>query len=736
MPSYDFLNLSPFDFELVTRDLLQEKLGKYIETFTTGPDGGIDLRCSRNGNIVIQCKRYSKYSNLKSKLKKELTQIKKLNPERYILSTSVGLTPMNKDEIIKLLSPYIKSTEDVIGKDDLNNLLGLYPSVEKNHFKLWLSSVNVLSTIINQDVNNQSYFALSDIKEKVKLYVQNKSFSEAFELLRNEHYVIISGIPGIGKTTLAEMLVLRILAKRDSKFEFIFLGESIDQGYKLYNKEVNQIFFFDDFLGSNFLESTIKTNEEKRILQFIKEIKRSTNKFLIFTTREYILQQAKQRFEDLDREDLVKCTIDLGRYTKLIKAKILYNHFYYNGIPYDYILELKKQRQLIPLVEHANYSPRIIETITKTKLWEKVSKEKFPRTCLEYFNNPFAVWKHVFENSISDLSRTVLLNLLMINVNTCNELFNSVKYYQETNQLIPIVTDWDFRKALRELEGTFTRTSKKLNQDYVNYHNPSIQDFLVSYLSENSSSKQLLIKGTKYLTPLVRIFTNYEKKNTPKIRLDIYENKILSDKLIVEFDSLDLALGYSLSQEALTIKKLNTILTYQKPCKRLKMFVNNEFETVIATREEDISIIDFVNVLNFYSRTNDYDIDCLFDKVELIKASDELIAFDDLFWRRNDIPDVKEKQYIERIGRKVDSIVDEILGRGDNPFQEIEEINAIESAFGIDLSEECGRLFEEMDELCNEADAAAALASDDNWNAYEGYLIDVEKQIEDLFSSF
>jgi len=44
MNNYDFLTLSPNEFENLTRDLLQKKLGVFIETFTTGKDGGIDLR--------------------------------------------------------------------------------------------------------------------------------------------------------------------------------------------------------------------------------------------------------------------------------------------------------------------------------------------------------------------------------------------------------------------------------------------------------------------------------------------------------------------------------------------------------------------------------------------------------------------------------------------------------------------------------------------------------------------
>jgi hypothetical protein len=72
MTEYNFLNLSPFEFEILARDLLQKHFNTQIESFTSGPDGGIDLRCSVNGNTIIQCKRYKSYSSLKTSLTKEV----------------------------------------------------------------------------------------------------------------------------------------------------------------------------------------------------------------------------------------------------------------------------------------------------------------------------------------------------------------------------------------------------------------------------------------------------------------------------------------------------------------------------------------------------------------------------------------------------------------------------------------------------------------------------------------
>ena len=142
---YNFETLSPKDFELLTRDLLQKELSITLETFKSGKDGGIDLRDTLN-QLIVQCKHYknSTLNDLYNALKIETEKIRKLNPKRYIISTSQSLSPKNKDKIMQICSPFIKSVSDIYGNDDLNNLITKFPEIEKDHFKLWLTSTAIL----------------------------------------------------------------------------------------------------------------------------------------------------------------------------------------------------------------------------------------------------------------------------------------------------------------------------------------------------------------------------------------------------------------------------------------------------------------------------------------------------------------------------------------------------------------------------------------------------------------
>ena len=60
MSDYDFRSLSPHDFELLCRDILQKPLGVQLESFTAVRDCGIDFRYRwGDANLIVQCKHYA-----------------------------------------------------------------------------------------------------------------------------------------------------------------------------------------------------------------------------------------------------------------------------------------------------------------------------------------------------------------------------------------------------------------------------------------------------------------------------------------------------------------------------------------------------------------------------------------------------------------------------------------------------------------------------------------------------
>ena len=266
MAEYDFRSLSPHDFEVLCRDLLQQALGVRLESFSTGRDSGIDFRYSSNTtNLIVQCKHYadSGFDMLCRILdRKERQKIETLNPTRYLLATSVGLTPQRKDDILGILAPYCLATEDILGRDDINNLLTNNPEIERKHFKLWLTSAAVLERFLHAGIFADSDAHLNRIRLRLCRYVPNQSFDRAKALLDKTHFCIIAGIPGIGKTTLAEVLLADLVDRQG--FTAYRVAHDLLELRPVKNPKAQQIFYFDDFLGKTALEK-LQKNEDQRL---------------------------------------------------------------------------------------------------------------------------------------------------------------------------------------------------------------------------------------------------------------------------------------------------------------------------------------------------------------------------------------------------------------------------------------------------------------------------------------
>jgi hypothetical protein len=180
MSAHEFSRLSSYDFQELIRDLLQAEWRIRLESFTPGRDTGIDLRCltSARGDVIVQCKHspHGRFREFLSRIRRdERPKIKALSPSRYVLATSRGLTPPNKKQLAKLLRPYVKCESDILGRDDVNNLLRHHPSVETNNFKLWLTSAAVLDRVLHNAERCQTEFEVDRVCRKLPLFVQNEA---------------------------------------------------------------------------------------------------------------------------------------------------------------------------------------------------------------------------------------------------------------------------------------------------------------------------------------------------------------------------------------------------------------------------------------------------------------------------------------------------------------------------------------------------------------------------------
>ena len=497
MSDYDFSSLNDKEFEDLSADLLSCHLSSRIERFKVGRDGGVDGRffSSEGDEVIIQCKHWLK-SGLKALIRSientEADKVKKLNPKRYIFVTSLELSRANKIKIKHLLSPYILSESDVFGNEDLNDILSKNIEVERKHYKLWISSTNVLTTILNSAIIGRSRYKLEEIIEESNRYVVTQSHIQAMDKLEKIHSIIITGSPGVGKTSLADQLCQYYTAKG---YEFCFIENSLNEAEEIYREESKQVFYFDDFLGRNFLLA-LDSHQDSHVINFIKRIEKDKKKRFILTSRSNILNQGKRLSDLFDIKSVNRNEYELSitLLTDLDKAKILYNHIWFGDLDEGYISEIYKEKRYLKIIKHKNFNPRLISFITDHHRLSSIEPSEYWGYIDKTLSNPKDIWRNVLEVQVDDICRHVVVAVCLHGKSLSEQRLRNL-YDGIGISNINVTADKSYESVQKLLVGALLNRSV-LNKDNISYDlfNPSIADFVISnYLGEFDYIDELLI---------------------------------------------------------------------------------------------------------------------------------------------------------------------------------------------------------------------------------------------------
>ncbi|MGI5252763.1 restriction endonuclease [Actinacidiphila glaucinigra] len=510
--SRNYADLSPHDFEILIRDLLQAEFGVRMETFPQGRDGGVDIRLHHNGveSIVIQCKHSPgrTFAQIKSQLESEAKKIGSRFTARYMLATSASLTRANKSEIAAMFSGVRLREGDILGVGDIDNLLRRHPSVETRNFKLWITSSAVLERLLNSELYQRSAGLVERIAKRRKMFVHSEAFPRALEKLNDHHVCIISGEPGIGKTTLAETLLVKLMS---DGWAVSVASEDIAEVERAWNPQERQVFLYDDFLGQN---SLLNKNEDGRLAQVVERIREAENKLLIMTTREYILQQAELAYERLQRVHEMesgKILLDLAHYTREQRAHIFYNHIHFSGLDKGAHQSILREKRYRNIVSHSNFNPRIIELVTSNFANSGVEAESFYEYAIGALNNPSDLWEKIFQSQLTAIERHVLIVLATVReAIELGDLLRALTAYEDSLQTSR--TDRrELNLALKKLQGTFIHINSGMRLDdpangvhpenystMVELANPSFIDYVSTYLASHPEEVSQVARGCAF----------------------------------------------------------------------------------------------------------------------------------------------------------------------------------------------------------------------------------------------
>ena len=345
---------------------------------------------------------------------------------------------------------------------------------------------------------------LYDFEEKIKeyspLFVATVAYKEAFLILVNFRRLLVVGAPGAGKSITSYMVVER----------FRKMGYALTVCHNMDNlKEValkiasdpnrKELVFIDDCLGQAYM--ALNEAQENDLTRLVKTVLQCKDKCIVLNSRVYIInkQRGRQSLIGGTLNDFYKskAVLSVDNLSKLEKAQILYNHLLQmRGITNDFYLALQKDKRYIRIIEHDNYSPRIIWQITQDFFLEGIRPEEYFDKVIWLLDHPDLIWDEEYNNRLSKTDRLILTSLFSLTSEKCDFEILKTVYYKRISIEKNLDTTIDYwGSGLKVLNGSMISISFSENKRFVSVINPSVNDYLRQFIVTYDSNECALLKN-------------------------------------------------------------------------------------------------------------------------------------------------------------------------------------------------------------------------------------------------
>lgn len=506
--NYNLLNLSSREFENLCADILTKYINKECRTFADGRDGGIDIRPVNGDNSIIgQCKRHKDPNSAKNEIIKEVRKIYQKNVKKYYIFISCELTPNNLDDIYNTYKDYMKDQTHIFDGVRICSLLDTeeYKYILRKHFKLWACSERVLALLQNKAITHDTDTLINNIENHKEYYVETSDSIKVYKELLDKRIILIKGEPGVGKSTVSEITVMKMLANIEN-LSLIYssygsINKIKDKLSLNYNEK--ELIYIDDFLGQIYFD--LQQDKIRNIIGFIDTIKRHKNKYLLLNTRITVLNEASKQYKSFSNsiDKIGIHQIELKNISRFEKAKILYNHFYFSDISDSEKKVILDNKNYFKIIDHKNYNPRLIEYICKKNNFKLVDCT-YLDFILNSLNNPKEIWSEPFKYKLKGIDKLFLYTLYGIN----DDYVQCELHKQAFNKLEYLVEDRD--RMIDNYDECYTRLIDSYitaaydysdNRKLIKILNPSISDVIKEYFDKfnNADYKKHLIIFEQYL---------------------------------------------------------------------------------------------------------------------------------------------------------------------------------------------------------------------------------------------
>ena len=506
-----------------------------MRVFKSGADGGVDVSGVNFAlGRIAQCKRYIKsdFNSLIAALGKEKDKIDIIKPSYYYVFTSLELKKDEVSNVYDLFKDYMHSEENIFDGTRISEFLQEESNkdiVYKN-YKLWLVASSVLNLVNNRNIIIDGEVLVNEINKNQQLYVQTDFYHKAVNSIFQEKVLLITGAPGVGKTTTSNMTALYLIANDCSVI--YSSGNNISDIKKSISMDSSkkELVYLDDFLGQAYLD--LKYDKISEIASLIAYVKNSKNKFLIMNSRITILNEAERQFIKFKNslEDINIKVLDLDKMSDLDKAKILKNHLYHNGVDDERLTSIKCDKNYFKIINHKNYNPRIIEFATESLYYDRYEAEDYFNFIIRKLDNPDEVWADEFDNRLKKEDRLFMytlysLGLGLVGIDVISEAF-AIRIKNEadidktkdvfgytlkrlSDSLVKIVSRTENSRGALYNHATPCKNTFNKNVLQVGVSNPSINDYLRKFLEGNRHEIEAMLSNAVYVDQYTNLLSNF-----------------------------------------------------------------------------------------------------------------------------------------------------------------------------------------------------------------------------------
>ena len=618
---YNFFALGDDEFEELSRDILSRELDQKMRIFGKGADQGIDIADCKDGRTIIaQCKNYinTPTSDLMSALEKEKDKVEKLNPKEYYLFINKDISPKRINAIYELFQEWMPSNKNIYTRSDCDAFISKNENQDIAQKYPRLLNLNSLHNLINSSTIIDNQDLLISSKNLSALFAPTGQYRQSMALLENNQIVLISGAPGIGKTISSKMLAA----------QFVCYGKYLlrySNGEELYrikdmlspDPEQKEFIFIDDVFGQHYHD--MNSSKENLLRQIIRHVNNSPNKRMLINTRMTILQEARQRFNFADGSSDGKepfSIVDMNQITLLEKAEIFVNHLRCRSVPRNYIDSVKINHAYRSIVRHTNYTPRIIDRCTQEKYVREIKPDEYATHILHTLNHANEIWDDEFKHRLNEPDRVFLYTLYSLTNHNVSENALRKAVNARLNPSVMSGESTNVNDILQRLNESMIAITYQNNTRMIGAINPSVNDFLRSYLYQTPEERDRIIEHATFMEQIERISACTDDKAYG-------EEKI--NRLLSSFISGRDAPGYADSSDSaiytnaalLVLAKQHEYVVDSTNVQRFSRIAKNFMNAVL---QGNIGFVDsgvcFKNTTGYSQRTSSF----LPDSVQVLKS--------------------------------------------------------------------------------------------------------------------